>query len=219
MTRLDIISDPVCPWCYIGATHLTRALEARPTHPFEIRWRPYQLNPDLPPEGMDRKTYLEEKFGGPDRAREIYGRIRDAAAAAGLDVDFDRIGRAPNTFDTHRVIRWAAAEDAQTRLMGELFHRYFKLGEDISDHAILRAAAEAVGLDGAVIARLLAGDTDRAEVEAEAREAREMGVTGVPTFILGGKYALVGAQPPEAWEKVISEIIAASGPGGPAAEA
>ncbi len=211
MTRLDIISDPVCPWCYIGATHLARALAARGDHPFEISWRPYQLNPDLPPEGMDRKTYLETKFGGPEGAAEVYGRIEAAAAEAGIEVDFGRIDRAPNTLDTHRVIRWAGPEGLQTRLVGELFRRYFAEGEDISDHTVLVAAATAVGQHGAAIARLLEGDADRAEVRAEAEQAREIGVTGVPTFILGGRYALVGAQPQETWDRVLDELAAAAG--------
>lgn len=211
MTRLDIISDPVCPWCYIGATHLARALEARGApHPFEIRWRPYQLNPDLPPEGMDRRSYLEAKFGGPEGAAQVYGRIEAAAAEAGIEVDFERIARAPNTLDAHRVIRWAEPEGLQTRLVGALFRRYFAEGEDISDHATLAAAAAEAGLDDAAITRLLEGDADRTEVQVEADRAREMGVTGVPTFILGGKYALIGAQPQATWDKVLDELAAAA---------
>jgi predicted DsbA family dithiol-disulfide isomerase len=210
MTRLDIISDPVCPWCYIGASNLTRTLAARQSHPFAINWRPFQLNPDMPPEGMDRTEYLEAKFGGPEGAARIYGSIENAAREAGLDVDFAAITRAPNTLDCHRVMRWAGPEGVQTKLAGGLFHRYFKLGEDISDHGVLRAAAEDAGMDGAAIARLLAGDADRAEVQAEASEARDMGVTGVPAFILGGKYALNGAQPVETWNKVIDELAAST---------
>jgi hypothetical protein len=110
LTRLEIISDPVCPWCYIGATHLFRALAARPEHPFAIRWRPYQLNPDMPEGGMDRKDYLAVKFGGAERAAKVYARVEAAAAEAGLEIDFGRIGRAPNTLDAHRVIHWAEAD-------------------------------------------------------------------------------------------------------------
>lgn len=210
MTRLDIISDPVCPWCYIGAANLARALAAREAHPFALRWRPYQLNPDLPPEGMDRREYLDAKFGGPQNAARIYGRIEAAAAEAGLDVDFSRIGRAPNTLDAHRLVYWAAAEDAQTRVAGALFRRYFEAGEDISDRAVLIAAAAEGGLDGEGIARLLASDTDRAEIQAEAEDAREMGVTGVPTFVVGGRYVLTGAQPADVWTKLMDELVAAT---------
>lgn len=210
MTRLDIISDPVCPWCYIGKSNLDRALGAHAAAPFEIHWRPYQLNPDMPPEGMDRQTYLKTKFGGAENAGRIYHRIEEAAREAGLDVDFGRIGRAPNTLDAHRLIRWALAQGVQSAVVDELFRRYFELGEDISDPGVLRAAAEAAGMDGAATARLLEGDVDRAEVRAEAEEGRAMGVTGVPTFLLGGKYVLTGAQPAETWEKVIEELHTAA---------
>jgi len=210
MTRLDIISDPVCPWCYIGAAHLGRALAARAPHPFAICWRPYFLNPEMPEEGMDRQSYLEAKFGGKDNAAEVYARIEAAAADAGLAVDFSRVARTPNTTDAHRVIRWAAAEDAQTRVAMELFRRYFETGADLADPDVLADAAAAAGLDRAAIARLLAGGTDRDAVRAEAAAAAEMGVTGVPTFILGGRYAVVGAQPPEVWTRVIDELAAAA---------
>lgn len=210
MTRLDIISDPVCPWCYIGKAHLDRALADVAGDPFEIHWRPYQLNPDMPAEGMDRQTYLETKFGGPENAGRIYGRIEAAARDAGLAIDFGRIGRAPNTIDAHRLIRWGRAEGVQSAIVSELFRRYFERGEDISDQAVLRAAAEAAGMDGDAVERLLAGDADRAEVRAEAEEGRAMGVTGVPTFLLGGTYALTGAQPPETWARVIEELRAAT---------
>lgn len=210
MTRLDIISDPVCPWCYIGKANLDRALAATPGTPFEIRWRPYQLNPDMPPGGMDRKAYLDAKFGGAGNAARIYGRIEAAAAEAGLDVDFGRIGRSPNTLDAHRLIHWAEAYGVQTAVVDALFRRYFAMGEDISDPAVLRAAAEAAGMDGNAVARLLASDADRAEVQAAAEEGRAMGVTGVPTFVLGAKYVLTGAQPAETWMRVIEELRAAA---------
>ncbi len=208
MTRLDIISDPVCPWCYIGAHNLLRATAGRDT--FELNWRPYQLNPDMPAEGMDRAAYLAAKFGGAERAAEIYARVEAAAAEAGLKIDFTAIPRAPNTLDAHRLLHWARVEGAQTPVALQLFRRYFEAGEDISDRAVLRAAAEATGMDGAVVDRLLSGDVDRAEVQAEAEQAREMGVTGVPTFIIGGRYALSGAQPPETWVKLADELDAAA---------
>lgn len=210
MTRLDIVSDPVCPWCYIGKANLDRALAAVPGAPFEIRWRPYQLNPDMPPEGMDRAAYLEAKFGGPDNAARIYGRIETAAREAGLDVDFARIGRSPNTLQSHRLIRWAEAEGAQDAVVDGLFRRYFTMGEDISDPSVLAAVAEEAGMDGAMIAARFEGEDDRAEVQAEAEANRAMGVTGVPTFVLGGKHVLTGAQPTETWAKVIEELRTAA---------
>jgi len=202
MTRLEIISDPICPWCYIGKSKLEKALA-------DITWRPFQLNPDMPPEGMDRRTYLESKFGK-DRATDVYAQIEKAATDAGLEVDFSRMKRTPNTVDAHRVIRWAKTSDHQGDLVSALFERYFKLGEDISDHAVLVDAARQVGMDGDVVARLLQGDADRDEVLREDREAREMGVSGAPTFLIGGTYVVQGAQDSAAWEKIIADLTAAA---------
>ena len=207
---VDIISDPICPWCYIGKRRLDRALEARPGHPFVLRWHPFQLNPDMPTEGMDRQAYLTAKFG--DRAAQVYGEIAETAAADGLKIDFDAIPRTPNTLDAHRLILWAEAEGRQTLVANQLFHRYFEKAEDISDHDVLASVADTVGMDGAVVRRLLAGDADRAETIAADTSAREMGVTGVPTFIVGGKYAVPGAQETNVWLKVIDELSAPAEP-------
>lgn len=209
MTRLEIVSDVVCPWCYLGAAQLLRALRDRGASPFEIAWRPYQLDPTLPPEGADRAAHMRAKFGDPARLAPIHARLVEAGAAVGVAFDFAAIRRAPNTLDAHRALRWAAAEGCQTELAMELFRRYFAAGEDVSDPAVLRAAAETAGMDGAAVARLLAGDADRAEVAAEAEAAREMGVTGVPTFLIGGRYAVAGAQPVETWTRIAAEIEAA----------
>lgn len=210
MTRLDILSDFVCPWCYLGKANLEAAIATRGAHPFAIGWRPYQLDPSIPPEGRGRRAYMEAKLGGAERVAAAHERLRELGKAAGIDFRFEAITRAPNTLDAHRLTRWAAAEARQTLVADELFRRYFTEGEDISDPGVLAAAAEAAGLDPAPVARLLAGDTDRAEVLAEAEEARRMGVTGVPTFILGGHYVVTGAQPPEVWTRVMDEIEAAT---------
>lgn len=210
MTRLDIISDFVCPWCYLGKANLETAIAARDGHPFALRWHAYQLDPTIPPEGLERRGYLEAKLGGADKVAAAHERLTEMGRQAGINFRFDLITRAPNTLDAHRLTRWAAAEDSQTRVATELFRRYFEAGEDISDPEVLTDAAGAAGLDPVGIARLLAGDADRAEVLAEAREASETGVTGVPTFILGGRYAISGAQPPETWAKVMDEIDAAT---------
>lgn len=209
-TRLDIISDPVCPWCYLGAANLMRALTARGEHPFAIRWLPYQLNPDMPPEGRDRKAYMAEKFGSGGQVDAIHARLEAMGTEAGITYRFDRISRAPNTLDAHRLIRWAGAEGVQTRAAMALFRRYFEVGEDISDAGVLEAAAGEAGMDGAVVARLLEGDADRAEVSAEVAEFRAMGVTGVPTFVIGGRHAVSGAQPTELWTRVMGELEAAA---------
>ncbi len=207
-TTLDIISDPVCPWCHIGKAKLDAALTQRPDHPFEIRWQPFQLNPDMPPEGMDRRAYLEDKFGGADGAAQVCDRIAEAAAEAGLTIDFARIARTPNTLDAHRLIRWAGIEGRQTAVVSRLFERYFQQGEDIGDHAVLVDVAQGTGMDADATRRLLAGPADRAEVAAEDARAREMGVQGVPTFVVGGKYVVTGAQDADLWLRVIDELAA-----------
>jgi len=208
MVKLDILSDPICPWCYIGKAHLDRALEAHPDHPFAVEWHPFQLNPEMPPGGADRRSYLEAKFGGPEAADAFYGRIAEAAAEAGLDVDFSRIARTPNTLDAHRVIHWAGLEGRQTPLVMALFRAYFRDGRDIGDHAVLVACAEQAGLDGAMIATLLEGTADAADIRARDAHARSHGVQGVPTFVIAGQHVLTGAQPPEVWGQVIEEIVA-----------
>ena len=196
MVKLDILSDPICPWCYIGKTHLDRALEQHPDHPFEIEWHPFQLNPDMPAGGMDRRAYLEAKFGGADGAAEVYGRIEDAARAAGLSIHFDRIERTPNTLDAHRLIHWAGLEGRQTATVTRLFKAYFENGEDIGDRDVLLDIAEGVGLDRAMTERLLDSDAD----------PRERGVTGVPTFVIANTHVVPGAQPPELWNQVLNEL-------------
>jgi predicted DsbA family dithiol-disulfide isomerase len=207
MTTLDIVSDPICPWCYLGAANLLHALAGR--EPFAIRWRPYQLDPEIPPEGIDRATYLRQKLGG-NRLDAIHARLGAMGADVGIAYRFDRIARTPSTLDAHRLIRWAG--ERQTGMAMELFRRYFELGEDISAPPVLAAAAAAASLDPD-IAPLLAGDTDRAAVQAEADEARRMGITGVPTFLIGGRYLLTGAQPPDTWRRLAAELDAATPPG------
>ena len=207
MTTLDIISDPICPWCYIGKAKLDRALEAAPEHPFEIQWRPFQLNPDMPAEGMDRREYLEWKFGGREGAIKVYGEIAKTAEATGLEIAFDKIKRTPNTLNAHRLIRWAQVEEKQSAVVSQLFKRYFHEGHDISDVDVLVDVATTVGMDGDLVRRLLDGDSDLAETIAEDKKAREMGVQGVPCFIIGASYAVQGAQNTDVWANIITEII------------
>jgi predicted DsbA family dithiol-disulfide isomerase len=206
MITLDILSDPICPWCYIGKAKFDRALAQEAEAPFDIRWRPFQLNPDMPPEGMDRESYLQMKFGE-DGAKQAYDRIAQAAAEAGLDVDFSRIARTPNTLDAHRLLRWARIEQhAQGPVNDALFRRYFTEGADISDRDVLTEIAAEAGMDDALVARLLASDADKEEVREEDAQARQMGVGGVPTFLIGGRYAVQGAQETETWTNIIAEL-------------
>ncbi len=211
MTRLEIISDVICPWCYLGAANLLRAIAEHPTPNLELHWRPYQLDPTIPREGIDREQYFIDKFGSLNAVAPMHERLNAMAEEAGIVFDFARIARTPNSLDAHRVLHWAEAEGVQTPLMMGLFRRLFEYGEDISDPEVLCAAAADAGLDGDVIGQLLLGTADRDAILAEAEAARASGVTGVPTFILAGQYALAGAQPAETWAGVMSEIAAAGG--------
>ncbi|KNG92960.1 DsbA family oxidoreductase [Pseudaestuariivita atlantica] len=208
LVRLDILSDPICPWCYIGKTHLDRALAEAAAPVFEIQWHPFQLNPDMPPEGMDRRAYLEAKFGGKERAVEVYGQIAEAAEDAGLMLNLGAIERTPNTLDAHRLIHWSGLEGKQGEIVAALFRAYFEEGRDIGDREVLADIADGVGMDAAVVLKLLASDTDIDDIRARDAKGREMGVTGVPCFIVGGQHAVPGAQPPDLWAKVIEEIRA-----------
>lgn len=207
MVRLDIFSDPVCPWCYIGKGLLDRALEGKPEHPFTIEWHPFQLNPDMPPEGADRASYLEARFGGPDRTAQIYARVEEAARLAGLGIDFDAMKRIPNTLNAHRLIHWAGLEGRQGAMVSRLFRAYFREGRDIGDAATLASLAGDAGLDPAVTARLLATDADLDDIRARDAHARSKGVSAVPTFLIANQYALSGAQPVALWQQVIDEIV------------
>ncbi|OWU84930.1 polyketide biosynthesis protein [Oceanicola sp. 22II-s10i] len=203
--KLDIISDPICPWCYIGKTQLDRALAERPGHPFVIEWHPFQLNPDMPREGMDRKAYLRAKFG--DRADAAYAGIAKHAREIGVEADFDAITRTPNTLDAHRLIHWAGIEGKQGAVVDALFAANFREGRDISDHDVLADVADAAGLDASVIRKLLASDADEQMIRDRDTHSREMGVNAVPTFVVGQRHAVPGAQPPDLWIKVIDEIM------------
>jgi predicted DsbA family dithiol-disulfide isomerase len=204
--QLDIISDPICPWCYIGKAGLDRALEKNHDHPFKIEWHPFQLNPDMPAGGMDRRTYLETKFGGKENAVKVYGQIEQAAIAAGLEINFEGIKTTPNTIDAHRLIHWAGLEGRQTAVVSKLFKAYFVEGRDIGDHAVLTEIATEAEMNPDMIARLLASDADRDDIAQRDAHARKRGVTGVPTFVVANQHVLPGAQPADLWERVLSEL-------------
>lgn len=208
MVKLDILSDPICPWCYIGKANLDRALERAGDHPFEIEWHPFQLNPDMPAGGADRRTYLEAKFGGKAQAVAAYARVTWVAASAGLVINFDAMERTPNTLNAHRLIHWAGIEARQSLVVSALFRAYFTEGRDIGDVEVLADLADSAGMDGAIVTRLLASDADIADIQARDRNSRELGVNSVPTFIVDHRHAVPGAQPPEMWDKVIAEIRA-----------
>ena len=208
MVKLDIISDPICPWCYIGKTLLDQALAERPRHPFTMEWHPFQLNPDMPAGGMDRREYLERKFGGKEGALRAYAPVLERAEAAGLSIDFAAIPRTPNTLDAHRLIHWAGIEERQTPVAMALFRAYFDEGRDIGDKDVLADIADGVGMDAAMVQKLLKSNADADDIRKRDTQFREMGITGVPCFIVAGKHAVPGCQPTELWIEVIDEINA-----------
>ncbi len=205
--KLDIMSDPICPWCYIGKTHLDKALARIPDHPFVIEWHPFQLNPDMPDSGMDRREYLERKFGGKDGAIRAYAPVVEHAETAGLTIDFEGMKRTPNTLDAHRLIHWAGIEGKQNAVVDALFQAYFVQARDIGDHEVLADIADGAGMDAAIVLKLLKSDADREDIRTRDAHSREMGVSSVPTYIVANQHAVPGAQPPELWEKVIAEIM------------
>ncbi len=199
MVSIDIYSDTVCPWCFIGKRRLERTLAARDDVTATINWRPFQLNPDMPPEGMDRHSYFNSKFGGLERAAKFYDAIAEAGQSERIAFNFDAIRHTPNTLDSHRLIRFAGAHGRQGEIVEALFAAYFLEGENIGDHGVLTRIAYTVGLDGRAVKDYLTTDADRSEVVAEDLRARRMSIDAVPCFIIDGQYAISGAQEPEAF--------------------
>ena len=208
--KLDIMSDPICPWCYIGKAHLDRALADHPNHPFTIEWHPFQLNPDMPVGGMGRREYLEGKFGGKEAAVRAYAPVVDSAEKAGLSINFEGMKRTPNTLNAHRLIHWAGIEGRQTAAVAALFKAYFVDTRDIGNTEVLADIADNIEMDAAVVTRLLATDVDAKDISDRDAHSRKMGVNSVPTFIVGGKHAVPGAQPPELWAQVIADFAASN---------
>ena len=193
---VDVVSDVVCPWCLIGKRRLEKAMAAFKT-PLAIRWRPFQLDPTIPPGGKDRRAYLEAKFGSAERIRQLHEHVSAAGASEGIDFAFDKILVSPNTLDAHRLIRWASQAGVEDKIVEALFRAYFFEGKNIGDRAVLADIAAAHGMDRDTTLSRLAGDRDRDDVAEEIASARRIGVTGVPTFIIGNRYAVVGAHPAE----------------------
>jgi predicted DsbA family dithiol-disulfide isomerase len=210
---VDVVSDVVCPWCYIGKRKLEQALsELRAREPgidLAVRWHPFELNPDLPAEGIARAEYLEAKFGGEQRASEIYARVRAVGLTVGIAFDFERIARQPNTRDAHRLIAWAQQGGDAEPLVERLFRAYFIEGRRLTDAGELTAIAEEAGFPRDAAQALLASERLRAEVEAEHREAQGAGITGVPFFIFNGRTAVSGAHDPPALLEAIAAARAA----------
>ena len=194
---IEMVSDVVCPWCFIGKRRLEKAIALKPEIPVQVRFHPYFLNPWIPREGVSREEYLTTKFGSPERYRGIAQRVAEAASAEGLTYAVDSIKRQPNTLDCHRLILWAGESGNSARMKQRLMDLYFTEGGDLTDREVLVGAAADCGLDADVVRRRLAGEDDVARVEQAARSATESGINGVPCFVLGGVLAVQGAQSPD----------------------
>src|ERR1700755_669457 len=203
---IDVVSDVVCPWCFIGKSRLEKALALKPNIPVEVRYHPYFLNPWVPREGMTRDEYLTPKCGAPERYQGIAGRVAAAAAAEGLTYAVDKMRRQPNTLDSHRLILWAGAIGKAAEMKQRLMDLYFTAGADLSDPEVLIAAAASVGLDTSEVREKLKTNLDVDKVEAAASAAKDAGIDGVPTYILGGVAAVSGAQAPEVLANAIEQI-------------
>lgn len=214
--RIDVVSDVVCPWCFIGKHRLEKALALKPDVPVEVHWHPYFLNDWVPPEGMAREDYLTTKFGSPERYSGIAQRVTAAAAEEGLTYAVDKMKRQPNTTDCHRLIRWADGIGKAAEMKQRLMELYFTEGADLTDRGVLLQAATDIGLDPDDVRGALASDTDIEAVTREAQSAKEAGIDGVPCFIFAGRYAVSGAQAPEYLAAMIER--AAREPGGEATE-
>ena len=204
--RIDVVSDVVCPWCFIGKHRLDKAIELSPGIPVEVRWRPYFLNDWIPREGISREQYLTMKFGSPERYKNIAQRVAAAASGEGLIYAIDKISRQPNTLDAHRLIRWAGGAGKAADMKQKLMDLYFTEGANLTDRKVLVQAAAAIGLDAKEIEKSLAGEKDVAEVEREALSAKEAGIEGVPCFIFDGKFAVSGAQASEYLAEAIARV-------------
>ena len=204
--RIDVVSDVVCPWCFIGKRRLEKALALKPDIPVEVHWHPYFLNDWIPREGMSRADYLTTKFGSPERYAGIAERVTAAAASEGLDYAMDKISRQPNTLDAHRLIRWAGGIGKSAEMKQKLMDLYFTEGADLTNRAVLVQAAADIGLDPDDVSEALASDQDVEQVSQEAQSAKEAGIEGVPCFIFGGRFAVSGAQAPEYLAEAIERL-------------
>jgi predicted DsbA family dithiol-disulfide isomerase len=206
--RIDVVSDVVCPWCFIGKRRLEKALTLTPEIPVEVYYHPYFLNDWIPREGMPREDYLTKKFGSVDAYRGTASRVAEAAAQEGLTYAVDKIARQPNTLDSHRLIHWAGLENKGPQMKQRLMELYFTEGADLTDREVLARAAADVGLDADSVRARLASNDDVAETTRAADAAKEAGISGVPTFIIDGRYAVSGAQAPETLAQAIRQAAA-----------
>lgn len=200
---IEIVHDLVCPWCFLGTRRLMRTLHQRPGSGFDLVWRPFLLNPDMPRAGMPRTDYVIRKFGGEERARRLYASIGEIGRAEGVSFNFERIRRTPSSLDAHRLVRWAARDSRATETVEALFSAYFTDGRNIGDLTVLAAIAEEVGLDPLRARLFLARDEETEAVHAENLRAHRLGINGVPCFVIGGRNAIAGAQDQEVLARLL----------------
>jgi predicted DsbA family dithiol-disulfide isomerase len=205
--QIDVISDPICPWCYIGKRRLERALRLRPQIAFDVRWRPFQLDPGTPAEGVDRKAYIERKFGSSDKIRPIHAALLTAGEDEGIRFAFEKITRTPNTINSHRLIRWSHSMGVQDAVVELLFRRYFVEGADIGRLETLVEIASDAGMDAELVEELMNSDADRELVEREDSLARKIGIQGVPTYFVGGRILISGAQDADIIARTIDRAV------------
>ena len=207
--NVDVVSDVVCPWCYVGKRHLDIAMSQMPDVDFQIRWRPFQLNPKMAKEGMDRETYMAEKFGKGGPTKDFYKSLEDVGQSLDINFQFEKIEFAPNTLDAHRLIHWASGSEAdeQTKLVTRLFEVYFVEGGDIGNRKTLLDVAKGLGMNVPLVDQLLGEDRDVEAIKEQVAVAGKMGITGVPCFIIENKYAVMGAQKPDALVEAFQQAI------------
>ena len=213
--HIDVIVDVVCPWCFLGKRRLDAAIAELDDLDIEVRYRPFQLDPTIPKEGIDREEYIIGKFGSADALEEAHARLFDLGADVGITYAFDLIEKTPNTLDAHRLVRWAAAEGLGDAMLERLFSLFFEDGGDLTEVDALIAAAEEIGLDGDEVTMKLEDGVDLDAVKADIAHAGRIGITGVPTVIVENKFAISGAQTSEvlvdALRRIASEIDATEG--------
>ena len=202
MITIDVVSDVICPWCFLGKRRLDKALSLIPELEVDVVYRPFFLDPSIPPEGLDRHKYMADKFGE-ERLKTIHDPLIKAGKEDGVPYQFDKITRTPNTLDAHRLIRWAKVAGRQMDIVEDLFVAYWRDGKDVGDPAVLNTLATSIGLD---VTSDLAGDKDKNEVMQEVARAQQMGISGVPTFIINQKYGISGAQSAEMLAEALKDI-------------
>jgi predicted DsbA family dithiol-disulfide isomerase len=215
--QIDVISDTICPWCFIGKRRLEQALSLRPQMTFEVRWRPFQLDPSTPPEGVDRLEHLTRKFGSLDKLKPVQETLEQLGRDLGIPFAFDRITRTPNTLNSHRLIRWSHSLGLQDEMVEGLFRAYFVEGQDIGNTAVLARIGDAIGMDGELVEELLNSDADIESVTQQDSMARKFGVQGVPSFLIGGRSLIMGAEDPQTLADMIDRVLSSDSEGAAAA--